>query len=126
MYNELATSKGLNDWELFNGNLYLIQNKTWMMIPIWTCKIYNEHDPFGLIYWQTYLWRKVDCLICLSFWNFPNQIIMLFYHPFNIIKKPLVNRGAPSWFNNVLIYDGDGKVIKYWTIFLLKNHLNQH
>lgn len=28
MYNELPTNKGLNDWELFNGNIYLMHNKT--------------------------------------------------------------------------------------------------
>jgi hypothetical protein len=40
------------------------------------------------------------------------------------VRKPLVSRGAPSWFHNILTYNGE--VIEYWTIFLLKIHSNQN
>jgi hypothetical protein len=54
--------------------------------------------------------RLFDLFIMLKF---PKSNHNAFYHLFNIIKIPSMSRGAPSWFNNVLIYDGDGKVTKY-------------
>jgi hypothetical protein len=36
----------------------------------------------------------------------------------------LVSGGAPSWFHNILTYNGE--VIEYWTIFSIKIHFNQN
>ncbi len=51
-----------------------------------------------------------------------SQTIALLAMLFGTIGKPSMNRGAPSWFHNFLIYDG--KVVEYWTKFSLKIHLN--
>jgi hypothetical protein len=45
--------------------------------------------------------------------KFPKSSHNASYCTFGIIKKPSMNMGAPSWFNNVLTYDGDGEVIKH-------------
>jgi len=45
-------------------------------------------------------------------------------HILGTVGKPLMNRGASSWFYNVSTYGG--QVIEYLTIFLLKFYLNQN
>jgi hypothetical protein len=40
-----------------------------------------------------------------------SQTIALLAMLFGTIGKPSMNRGAPSWFHNFLIYDG--KVVEY-------------
>jgi hypothetical protein len=80
---------------------------------------YNVQYVMFIVHISIY---EVRLLLCLSNWYFPNHNASRYI--FGTIGKALKNRGAPSWFHNVLICRGE--IIEYWTIISLNIYLNQN
>jgi len=66
-----------------------------------------------------HLFMKKDCLFCLSCGDHSNHNASC--HILGTVGKPVMSKGAPNCFHNVLIYDGIilNKISQ-------KNHLNQY